>query len=548
VPATGGQTTANMPTVASSISPQHDVTATTQETASSSTTPMNQPTTTAATTTASTAVGSTASSAQSYPTTDLPTTGANTTSAPSLMLDTTPIILDLGQEAALNQMVLDMVMTSPTQLPISPEAQELVNSKLAELADKYQANDPLRYLEALVNTLQCIQEHNPRNVSLQLVQALQTKGHIEPSDIPLLYQCALHLTHGIVQTITDVPGLIHAHAKLVKLIFECAIVDGLREWQIDPIQALGPDNEVSKVAKAIEAINPESIKKVLQHIALMNPQEQSKAVGNIVGSYLQGKILAGLIPTALKTVENITQVVAEGRVGQAMAQSVEKLAHGARRIGTAEEAIAVTAEGVPVCVATTAQETLSLQQTANKVGGAAKEISTGSKPLSSSFLEEIEQRFAGNKHLIDTFDLKIKELIKFTSSERVGERITMETSFLKMEKIEAEVTHFYESIRATTDDITGIVKNTGISEGIIKQIKQNVFFDEHILIDGIKRFAPQADMAAAWQRLMCGNFVHSDLLLLQHEYAESLIMKGLQIAYDPAHAFVDKLYNWKNAL
>lgn len=58
------------------------------------------------------------------------------------------------------------------------------------------------------------------------------------------------------------------------------------------------------------------------------------------------------------------------------------------------------------------------------------------------------------------------------------------------------------------------------------------------------RFFPDADMAAAWKRLIDGNFVYSDLLLLQHEYAEALIIDGT----GPSHAFVDKLYNWKDSL
>ncbi len=33
-------------------------------------------------------------------------------------------------------------------------------------------------------------------------------------------------------------------------------------------------------------------------------------------------------------------------------------------------------------------------------------------------------------------------------------------------------------------------------------------------------------MGHAWQRLTNGDFVQSDLLWLQHEYAESLIMNG----------------------
>lgn len=79
---------------------------------------------------------------------------------------------------------------------------------------------------------------------------------------------------------------------------------------------------------------------------------------------------------------------------------------------------------------------------------------------------------------------------------------------------------------------------------VIERIKKHVFLENHILHNGIGKFAPDADMAAAWKRLIDNTFTQTDLLFLQHEYAESFIMNGLDIAWREAHDRVNQMYNW----
>ena len=107
---------------------------------------------------------------------------------------------------------------------------------------------------------------------------------------------------------------------------------------------------------------------------------------------------------------------------------------------------------------------------------------------------------------------------------------------------------FYNAMRETSKDVDAICKNTGISRDIITKIKQHVFVEEHILRNSVGKFFPDADMAAAWNRLIENKYVYSDLKMLQHEYAESLIMKGLEVAYDDAHYLANKLYDWDSTL
>jgi len=111
-----------------------------------------------------------------------------------------------------------------------------------------------------------------------------------------------------------------------------------------------------------------------------------------------------------------------------------------------------------------------------------------------------------------------------------------------------EAARHYEKIRIASDDIKVISRNTGIEESVIQRVKEHVFYEEHILYDGVRKFDPQADMAVAWKRLTDNEFLQSDLILLQHEYVESLIMRGVRVPYSEAHAMADKIYDWYSFL
>lgn len=146
-------------------------------------------------------------------------------------------------------------------------------------------------------------------------------------------------------------------------------------------------------------------------------------------------------------------------------------------------------------------------------------------------------------------DQIVNNLKQSISSEKPGEadkRITSPTLYLK-EIAKAQT--LYESIRNSNTDIQKISQNTTIPLELVEAIKKHVFFEDHILRNGIiKKFDTDIDIADAWERLLNGNFTQSDLLFLQHEFAESLIMQGKIINYDIAHQFVDIRYNWRNCL
>lgn len=54
-----------------------------------------------------------------------------------------------------------------------------------------------------------------------------------------------------------------------------------------------------------------------------------------------------------------------------------------------------------------------------------------------------------------------------------------------------------------------------------QQNKKHVFFNEHILDSGKKRFDSDPEIADAWYRLTNGTYNKNDISLLNHEYFES---------------------------
>ncbi|MES9903022.1 MAG: LysM domain-containing protein, partial [Sedimenticola sp.] len=93
----------------------------------------------------------------------------------------------------------------------------------------------------------------------------------------------------------------------------------------------------------------------------------------------------------------------------------------------------------------------------------------------------------------------------------------------------------YDAIRANGSDITKIAENTGWAESRIARIKDHVFFKEHQLSSGVRRFDSDVDMANAWNRLETGDFVKSDIDLLRHEIFEAKFEGIFKTDYVKAH-------------
>ena len=111
-----------------------------------------------------------------------------------------------------------------------------------------------------------------------------------------------------------------------------------------------------------------------------------------------------------------------------------------------------------------------------------------------------------------------------------------------------EAESYYDTMRSTNDDVRAIAKNVGWTEYSIVRIKQHVFLNKHILDDGIRRFDADYNMAVAWQRLINGDYLDRDIMLLKHEYLESVVEKKYNLAYREAHDRATLKHDWNGAL
>jgi hypothetical protein len=104
----------------------------------------------------------------------------------------------------------------------------------------------------------------------------------------------------------------------------------------------------------------------------------------------------------------------------------------------------------------------------------------------------------------------------------------------------------YGAIRADSKDVGAISKNTGLPAPRIAAIKEHVFFKEHQLDSGMRRFDADPDIANSWDRLRKGDFVKSDIDLLQHERFELKFESIFKTDYRTAHdAAIRSGRTWK---
>ncbi len=112
-----------------------------------------------------------------------------------------------------------------------------------------------------------------------------------------------------------------------------------------------------------------------------------------------------------------------------------------------------------------------------------------------------------------------------------GRQIDYDAYIKRLNTIDSE----YANIRIDTTDISKIAQNTGMPEWKIRRIKEHVFYNEHLLDSGLRKFDADPEIADAWYRLTDGNYNQNDLDLLNHEYFESKYEKVYQTDYRTAH-------------
>ncbi len=164
--------------------------------------------------------------------------------------------------------------------------------------------------------------------------------------------------------------------------------------------------------------------------------------------------------------------------------------------------------------------------------------------LDQEELGTLQQRAAFFK-LDKTNNLKdfTEKYLKAQKAIQTGGHIDFTDAAARYEKRTQRAADIYQQI-TETDDIGAIAKASGMPKNDIKVIKQHIFFDTHQLYDGKGKFAPDYDMAIAWQRLAAGKPEARDILLLKHELLESQVEKEYHLSAAEAHAIASKKYDW----
>ena len=99
----------------------------------------------------------------------------------------------------------------------------------------------------------------------------------------------------------------------------------------------------------------------------------------------------------------------------------------------------------------------------------------------------------------------------------------------------------YNEIRESNFDVSDISRNTGFKADNIKNVKDHVFYNEHVLDrygpDQIehKRFDADLKQALAWKRLETGTHTQDDVTWIKHECAERHHELKYGSGYNEAH-------------
>lgn len=163
------------------------------------------------------------------------------------------------------------------------------------------------------------------------------------------------------------------------------------------------------------------------------------------------------------------------------------------------------------------------------------------------------------------FDPVVPELKAFRSGEKISEKTLTSSvddgiiktggkitnsNYLRALEYEEQATAFYEKCCKSNEDVVAISDHTDFSYEDIFQIKTHIMIEQHLFADGsIRKFDPDIDYALAWQRLIKGDRVQeTDILLLNHELAESKYMKKTGCTYEEAHDYATAAYDWWSAV
>jgi hypothetical protein len=109
----------------------------------------------------------------------------------------------------------------------------------------------------------------------------------------------------------------------------------------------------------------------------------------------------------------------------------------------------------------------------------------------------------------------------------------------------------YEEFRSLKYDFYNVSANTGMSIEYTQMIKNYIFNDYHIQVNGTERFLPSYDIAQSWKRLSTksgNNILLHDNILLYHELTEiKALLNNPNWLQVQAHVYANGFYNYQVA-
>jgi|GEM_PF-3202854 len=383
--------------------------ATTTQTAasSSSASSSSAPTTTAVTGPGTT---TTTSTTQSHPNSDLPITGANTSSASSLTTDVTPISTDPEYDFTQTYGYDDTIQMS----------------KKAE--------------ERIVQTLDAIKPQDFDNFDLYLAQVdtIIAEERLAPSQeyrimVRFVKRFFSNLNPIIIaQELPD--ALLHTTLLVMEFLSINADSD---EWYVPPI------NEEARRAQIQRFCNKFDLTQ-------LTAEQRRDLVADVLAGHFVGLGITRIakLMKAAKVIETVKRSTEPARV---LAKKLgERLKTFTKPVG---ETIAITAEGIPVSIATGAQETVSLQQAANKASGAAKKA------------EAAVLRVGNMKEFFQTkFGQELKKICTHTSRQYKDATIYKVTGKIKHPMLEAGDLFYLDKVHL---DHIEVFSHKGRAKGVL---------------------------------------------------------------------------------
>lgn len=304
----------------------------------------------------------------------------------------------MSDSMALDSVLLDMVTTTPSQ---DPEYAAL-HALTCEFFNEIMSQEPLFFdalsTEVLIDrAAQYELEYNQQlavakeeakeaNLHRELRLIAELKERIQ-AESPKNWAGFFEHSNGFMTRIRDVRGmatdLTHFAVEVTDLCVDTLMHLILHSKQrADNPLAQATVHKSAKIFKLLDALNVKNMEQFCRNLDALTPQQRAHLLGTIMADTVTLMGIARIPGTIGRVFNGISNIQSEGVIGRSLQQATKSVSQKVERLRVlaedlslthAPETIATTAEGLEVPVTTAVEETMSLRNAEQKIGGAAKE-------------------------------------------------------------------------------------------------------------------------------------------------------------------------------